>query len=132
MTLSPTSRTDSCQRPPKLQSPLVQGNDADWIKSVEKRITVQLSPYLGQGRQASQRERDLTRQSLLPLLQNAPSLMQPQLDLQRLGLSDASYQDSHAINDDIDSLEHMEGGGMDERYGDMPHRAPAASSTYSI
>ena len=71
------------------------------------------------------------RQSVQPSLQNAPSRMQLQQDLQRLDLNDASYHDSHAINDDIDSLEHIEGDEMDERYGDMPHRATAVSITYS-
>ena len=131
-TLFPTSRTNSWQRPQMLQSSLVQRSDADWIKAAEKTITAQLSPSLGQGRQPSQRERDLTRQSLQPLLQNAPSCMQLQQDLQPLGLNDASYQDSRAISADIESLEHIEGDEMDERYGDMPHRAPTVSTTYSV
>ena len=71
------------------------------------------------------------RRSPQTLLQDAPSWVQLQQDLQRLGLNDALYQGFHAINDDIDSLERIEEDEMDERYGDMPHRAPAVSTTYS-
>ena len=71
------------------------------------------------------------RQSLQTLLQNAPSWMPPQQDLQLSGLNDASYQGSHNVNGDIGSLEPLEGDETDERYGDMPYRASAGSMTYS-
>ena len=57
--------------------------------------------------------------------------MQLQQDLEGLDLNQTNHMVEHDSNDKVDYVEYLGEDDSDEGYGDIPHRAPFGSTTYS-